>query len=134
MFPALFAANLHSDVFIALDASGKIIGATVAALPPSPSPSPPPSSAANQPPHPVFSQLALPATPALAPGCAAIACVGIAASARSTGAGIGLVAAATLSLAARGASGCFIDWVNMVGFYEKAGYGQWERAYVESSR
>lgn len=63
-----------------------------------------------------------------------IACVGVAASTRGSGAGVAMVASATQYLIDRGADGCFIDWVDMDGFYEKCGYDKWEKAYLGAWR
>lgn len=66
--------------------------------------------------------------------CGIIACVGVAASTRGSGAGVAMVASATQNLIDRGADGCFIDWVDMDGFYEKCGYKKWEKAYIGAWR
>lgn len=66
--------------------------------------------------------------------CGGIACVGVTAKSRGDGAGVGMVASAVQRLTSRGADGCFIDWVSMVGFYERFGLRQWEAAYVNSER
>lgn len=64
--------------------------------------------------------------------CGAIACVGVSPAHQKLGAGIALVATALRYLAERGADGCFIDWVHLEGFYEKMGFGRWERGYWEA--
>ena len=45
-----------------------------------------------------------------------------------------MVASATQNLIDRGADGCFIDWVDMDGFYEKCGYKKWQKAYYGAWR
>jgi len=45
-----------------------------------------------------------------------------------------MVASAVIRLAQRGADGCFVDWVSLKGFYERARFGKWERGYYEASR
>lgn len=65
--------------------------------------------------------------------CGAIACVGVSAAARGTGAGVGMTASAMLDLERRGADGVFIDWVSMLGFYERFGVRAWEAPYTDAS-
>lgn len=66
--------------------------------------------------------------------CGGIACVGVSAKSRGEGAGVGMVASALQDLEKRGADGCFIDWVEMKGFYERFGLTTWEAPYHESAR
>ncbi|ORY23922.1 hypothetical protein BCR39DRAFT_548233 [Naematelia encephala] len=117
MFPALLDAGQSQDIWCAFDKSGQVIGATVAAL---------------EPDGPMLEVLAWPAT--IGKRCASIACVGISSKSRGTGAGVALVASATMNLARRGADGCFIDWVSLKGFYQRCGYEPWAKGYWEAWR
>ncbi len=45
-----------------------------------------------------------------------------------------MVSSAVNRLAQRGADGCFVDWVQLKGFYQKAGFQKWEKGYLEASR
>lgn len=110
MFTRLFRAGRADDIHLAIW-KGKIIGATIAAMPGSP----------------MTNMLAWPDT--LGEKCASIACVGISKEARGKGAGEGLVAAAIQELERKGADGVFIDWVSLKGFYERFGVKQWESPY-----
>lgn len=92
MFPTLIHAGCRADIFCAYSPSGAIIGATVAAAP---------SSS-----HPFHKLLAWPST--LGERCGAIACVGVATSSRRSGAGLGMVMAATQYLRNRGCDGVFM--------------------------
>lgn len=115
MFPKMLDAGKHKDIVLALN-SGKIVGATFAALSPCP----------------LQDDLVWPST--LGSNCASVACVGIAKDGRGTGAGVGMVAYAFKLLFERGADGVFIDWVSMKGFYERFGATQWESKYSDGSR
>ncbi|TXT13411.1 hypothetical protein VHUM_00778 [Vanrija humicola] len=115
-FPKFIAAGRAEDIFLAINKHGEIIGATLAAMPGSP----------------VHAQLAWPDQ--LGSRCSVIACVGVSAKSRGEGAGVGMCAAALIDLVRRGADGCFIDWVAMVGFYERFGLSQWEAAYYDGGR
>ncbi|KAL1408343.1 hypothetical protein Q8F55_005151 [Vanrija albida] len=115
-FPRFIAAGRAGDIFLALSKKGEIIGATLAAMPGSP----------------VHAQMAWPDL--LGSKCSVIACVGVSAKSRGEGAGVGLCAAALIDLVKRGADGCFIDWVSMVGFYERFGLKQWEAKYWDGGR
>lgn len=125
LFAVLLSAGRTADIHLAVR-EGRIIGATVAAMPGSPA----------------HERLAWPDVLGESPrgrltagtACAAIACVGVSAGARGTGAGVGLTAAAMLELTRRGADGVFIDWVAMLGFYERFGVRGWEAPYVTATR
>jgi beta-N-acetylhexosaminidase len=131
MFPALVDAGRTEDIHVVWNKEGEVVGATVAAL-----------SSEDGEEGPMHQSLAWPITlgefsgrmtvmAELIPGsrCGVIACVGVAASTRGSGAGVAVVASATQNLIDRGADECFIDWVDMDGFYEKCGYTKWEKAY-----
>ena len=127
MFPALIDAGRKEDIHVVWNKEGEIVGATVAALPKSGEEGPMHKSLA----WPITLGESPVQTIELKPGsrCGVIACVGVAASTRGSGAGVAMVASATQNLIDRGADGCFIDWVDMDGFYEKCGYKKWEKAY-----
>ena len=59
--------------------------------------------------------------------------VGVAASERGRGIGIGMVAVGSEILRERGVGNCHIDWTNIVEFYGKLGYRVW-REYWMSTR
>ena len=62
-----------------------------------------------------------------------ISAVGVAASERGRGIGIGMVAIGSQILRERGVGNCHIDWTNIVDFYGKLGYTVW-REYWMSTR
>ena len=62
-----------------------------------------------------------------------ISAVGVAASERGRGIGIGMVAVGSEVLRERGVGNCHIDWTNIVDFYGKLGYRVW-RKYRMSTR
>ena len=62
-----------------------------------------------------------------------ISAVGVAASERGRGIGIGLVAVGSQVLRDRGIGNCHIDWTRIVDFYGKLGYTVW-REYWMSGR
>ena len=62
-----------------------------------------------------------------------ISAVGVAASERGRGIGIGMVAVSSDVLRARGVGNCHIDWTSIVDFYGKLGYTVW-REYWMSTR
>ena len=53
--------------------------------------------------------------------------IGVAASMRGRGLGLGLLRAATAYLRARGVADMVIDWTRLVDFYALAGFGVWKR-------
>lgn len=63
----------------------------------------------------------------------AMGAVGVAPSEQGRGAGIALVARASDLLKERGVRNCYIDWVEITGFYAKLGYTKW-REYSTSWR
>lgn len=54
-----------------------------------------------------------------------ISCVGVDEASRGEGVGLALVAAAVEELGRRGVEGVFVDWVTLVGWYEKVGLETW---------
>jgi beta-N-acetylhexosaminidase len=114
LFGIFFDAGRPEDLHLAIK-DGAVIGATIAAVKGSPA----------------HERLAWPDTLG---ECGAIACVGVGAGARGLGAGVGLTAAAMADLERRGADGVFIDWVGMLGFYERFGVCTWAAPYVTASR
>ena len=62
-----------------------------------------------------------------------ISAVGVAASERGRGIGIGMVAVGSEVLRERGVGNCHIDWTRIVDFYGKLGYKVW-REYWMSTR
>ncbi len=62
-----------------------------------------------------------------------ISAVGVAASERGRGIGIGMVAVGSEVLRKRGVGNCHIDWTRIVDFYGKLGYTVW-REYWMSTR
>ena len=62
-----------------------------------------------------------------------ISAVGVAASERGRGIGIGMVAVGSEVLRDRGIGNCHIDWTRIVDFYGKVGYSVW-REYWMSGR
>ncbi|KZZ90083.1 beta-glucosidase [Ascosphaera apis ARSEF 7405] len=62
-----------------------------------------------------------------------IACVGVHPDARKRGVGLGLVAAAAEDMKKRSLSHAFIDWVTLVGWYEKADAKVWREYRTLSS-
>jgi beta-N-acetylhexosaminidase len=63
----------------------------------------------------------------------AMGAVGVAASERGRGIGIGIVARASEVLRERGVGNCYVDWVELTDFYAKLGYVKW-REYFPSWR
>ncbi|GMK57685.1 hypothetical protein CspeluHIS016_0405190 [Cutaneotrichosporon spelunceum] len=125
LYPVFFDAGRQADLHLAVR-GGKIIGATIAAMPGSPA----------------HERLAFPDSLGTVPcqarlisgnACSVVACVGVGAAARGSGAGVGMTAAAIADLTRRGADGVFIDWVNMRGFYERFGVAEWW-GYITASR
>jgi beta-N-acetylhexosaminidase len=116
MFPKFLRAGKAGDIHLAIRKDGEIIGATLAALSPSP----------------MHDSMAW--ADMLGSWCGAVGCVGVSARSRGEGAGVGMVAAAIQDLERRGADGVFIDWVGMKGFYERFGPTKWEAAYWGSTR
>ncbi|KLT41574.1 hypothetical protein CC85DRAFT_328947 [Cutaneotrichosporon oleaginosum] len=115
LFATFFEAGRAQDIHLALR-GGEVIGATLAAVKGSPA----------------HVRLAWPDT--LGEACGVIACVGVSAAARGTGAGVGLTAAGMVELTRRGADGVFIDWASMLGFYERFGVQAWAAPYVTATR
>ncbi|KAL5332152.1 hypothetical protein BJX70DRAFT_393192 [Aspergillus crustosus] len=73
---------------------------------------------------------AMPAT--ISPNTGLIGCVGVDEHyRRKSGVGMALVAHAVEDLKKRGVEGVFVDWVALVGFYERVGFGVWRGGYVE---
>lgn len=61
-----------------------------------------------------------------------ISAVGVAASERRRGIGIGMVAVGSEVLRERGVGNCHIDWTNIVDFYGKLGYAVWRRYWMST--
>lgn len=111
-YEALAAAGLHAQVMVAHAADGSQIAWTMVLEPGTP----------------IFlPDLAFP--PLLGEKTGLIACVGVDKEKREGGVGLALVAAALEDLKRRGAEKCFIDWVTLVGWYEKLGLKTW-REYL----
>ncbi|EKG15369.1 hypothetical protein MPH_07420 [Macrophomina phaseolina MS6] len=111
-YEALAAAGLHAQVMVAHDAAGAQVAWTMMLEPGTP----------------VFlPDLAFP--PLLGQRTGLVACVGVDGESREGGVGLALVAAALEDLKRRGVERCFIDWVTLVGWYEKLGLKTW-REYL----
>lgn len=63
--------------------------------------------------------------PLLGPKTGQIGCVGVHPDARKKGVGLALIACAAMDLRRRDMQRVFIDWVAIVGWYEKAGFEVW---------
>ena len=66
-------------------------------------------------------------SPLLAAPSGGLGPIGVAASVRGRGLGLGLLRAATAHLRAGGVADMVIDWTDLVGFYALAGFGVWKR-------
>ncbi|GME53063.1 hypothetical protein GTA08_BOTSDO04817 [Neofusicoccum parvum] len=107
-YEALARAGLHGQVMVAHDAGGAQVAWTMMLEPGTP----------------VFlPDLAFP--PLLGGSTGLVACVGVDGARREGGVGLALVAAALEELKRRGVERCFIDWVTLVGWYEKLGLKTW---------
>ncbi|KAI7880044.1 glycoside hydrolase, partial [Lichtheimia hyalospora FSU 10163] len=62
-----------------------------------------------------------------------MACVGVASEERGRGIGLGLVAYANQLLKERGVTKAYVDWVELLDFYRRAGYEPW-RSYRMATR
>lgn len=62
-----------------------------------------------------------------------MACVGVASEERGRGIGLGLVAYANQLLKERGVTKAYVDWVELLDFYRRAGYEPW-RSYRIATR
>ncbi|KAI9259674.1 glycoside hydrolase superfamily [Phascolomyces articulosus] len=61
-----------------------------------------------------------------------MACVGVAEEERGRGIGIGIVAKANQILKQRGVQKAYVDWVELVDFYQRTGYEKWRGYRVAS--
>ncbi|KAK2783461.1 hypothetical protein FQN53_009224 [Emmonsiellopsis sp. PD_33] len=106
-FERLAQAEQHSQVMVAIDSSGKQVGWTLM-LGPGVG---------------LSNDLAFP--PLLGDNTGQIGCVGVHHDVRRKGVGLALIATAALDLQKRGVEFIFIDWVNLVNWYEQAGFKVW---------
>jgi beta-N-acetylhexosaminidase len=108
-FERLAQEDQYSQVLVAVDSTGRQVGWTLML----------------EPDIGLQKDLAFPAL--LGEKTGQIACVGVHPDARNKGVGLALVATAALNLKSRGMERVFIDWVVLVGWYEKAGFEVWRQ-------
>ncbi|KAK2813904.1 hypothetical protein FQN50_000305 [Emmonsiellopsis sp. PD_5] len=106
-FERLAQTGQHSQVMVAIDSLGKQVGWTLML----------------EPGVGLSKDLAFP--PVLGDNTGQIGCVGVHPDARRKGVGLALIATAALDLQKRRVEFAFIDWVNLVNWYEQAGFKVW---------